>query len=130
MKIAVSDQTLSRKESNRIELDFDREAITVRDLIQSRVAQEVASYNNSCSIPYSGLITPEDKELLLNDKFNPSKRRTIDAEKQVYVALDSFEKNRYFILVNEKQVLSLEEELDLSLTNEVVFTKLVQLVGG
>ena len=75
-------------------------------------------------------ITPEDKELLLNDKFNPSKRRTIDAEKQVYVALDSFEKNRYFILVNEKQVLSLEEELDLSLTNEVVFIKLVQLVGG
>lgn len=54
----------------------------------------------------------------------------IDAEKQVYVALDAFTKNGYFLLIDTIQSESLEQEVFLKSTTSISFIKLTPLVGG
>jgi len=51
-------------------------------------------------------------------------------ERQFEGAIKSFEANGFFLLVDGKQVESLEEELELTSTSKVQFIKLVPLVGG
>ncbi|WP_291787790.1 hypothetical protein [Maribacter sp.] len=46
------------------------------------------------------------------------------------VALDAFQKNGYFILIDNKQAEDLEQEVLVSKTTEIAFVKLTQLVGG
>ncbi len=54
----------------------------------------------------------------------------IDPEKQYYLALDAFMKNGFFLIVNDNQVDSLEEEIVLKENMEFNFIKLTPLVGG
>jgi hypothetical protein len=48
----------------------------------------------------------------------------------VYIALDAFNKNGYFVLVDNKQAESLDQEVKLSPVSSVKFVKLTPLVGG
>ena len=56
--------------------------------------------------------------------------RAIDAERQVYIALDAFQKNGFFVLVDDLQAESLEQVVRLRSGTEVSFVKLTPLVGG
>jgi len=58
------------------------------------------------------------------------KGATIDAEKQTYVALDAFQKNGFFMLVNDYQVGDLHEEILVDEHTKVSFVRLTPLVGG
>lgn len=127
--ILIKDQTIGGDGVGEISLKFESEIITIRDLIISRVQKEVDIYNSKISTPYTGLVIPERVEKLLNIKSNPSKK-IVDFEKQSYVALDGFTKNQFFVIINDKQAESLEEEVNLSSVKEVDFIKLTPLVGG
>ena len=45
-------------------------------------------------------------------------------------ALEAFEANGFFLLVNDRQVESLDQVVPIQETTTVSFVKLVQLVGG
>lgn len=129
MIITIKDETFAGKILNEITLNFKSELVTVKDIIEQRVTQEVKSYNNKQSGYFNGLIEPTDAEKTINGyKLKPKK--IIDAEKQVYIALESFIKNGYFILVDNIQSESLEQEILLSSTTTVSFVKLTPLIGG
>lgn len=112
-------------------LHLDCETLTVAELIRRRVEQEVAQFNADTQAAYPALVQLTEAEQRLNQSVpEPKDLRPADVETQVTKALQAFQKNGFFVLVDEHQVESLDEELQLSQITEVSFFKLVPLVGG
>ncbi len=128
-QIIINDETLNGKILNRIEFDWNEEFITLKDLIAERVKSEVTSHNRNSDKVYRGLVIPKEAEKILNG-FKLKISKEIDIEKQVYVALDGFMKNAYFVLVDDKQVEDLDEKLIISNYSKIAFVKLTPLIGG
>ena len=110
-------------------LDFLTERITVRELIRSRVYQEVKDYNTQQPNHFQGLVQPTDAEQTLNG-YKLRKPRQIDWEKQFEMAIAAFQSNGFIILVDDEQVTELDEDITIASETEVTFLKLVPLVGG
>lgn len=129
MKIEIKDQTFSGEVLNRINIEIEKEIIKVKDLIEERVRYEVEEFNKRLPKVFSGLIQPSESEKALNG-FKVKKKQRIDPEKQVYIALEAFKNNGFFILVDDEQVESLETEILYNDSMNISFVKLTQLVGG
>ncbi len=54
----------------------------------------------------------------------------IDAEEQVQIALEAFEHNGFFLLLDNRQVTSAHERIVVTEDSVISFVKLVPLVGG
>ncbi len=127
--LTLCDQTFAGKTLRETPVSFESERVTVQDIIEARVRQEVEDYNKRLPDFYNGLVEPSDAEQTLEGYKVPGKR-AIDAEKQVYVALDAFQKNGYFLLIDSIQSESLEQEVNLQPDTRISFIKLTPLVGG
>jgi hypothetical protein len=122
--------TLSRGgDDEEFTLEVLTQRITVRELIRTRVYQEVRDYNLHRPEYFRGLVQPIDAERTLNG-FKVQQRRRIDPHKQFEGAIESFYRNGFLILVNDRQVDELEEEIEIRPETTVTFLKLVPLVGG
>jgi hypothetical protein len=137
MLLIVRDETASGAVTNELTLDVLTESITVRELIRSRVYQEVDDHNrrvreaNEAAAPFSGLVTPTEIERQLNGrKVGRPVAREIDWKKQFDVACEAFGRNGYFILVDDRQAEELDEVIMLKADSKVSFVKLTPLVGG
>ena len=129
MNILISDELLNGTITNQFEIELSVNEITAQELIELRVHNEVDSYNKKQTMYYKGLVDPSDAEKTLNG-FKMKNQQNIDAEKQVYIALNAFQKNGFFILVDDKQIEELEQRIVLHETSKVSFVKLTPLVGG
>ncbi|HAW27882.1 hypothetical protein [Gimesia maris] len=127
--LTIRDETMAGKITGEITLEFLTENITVRELIRSRVYQEVKDFNAKQTEHFRGLIQPTDTEETLNG-FKLKKSREIDWHEQFAKAVEAFERNQILILVNERQAESLDEEITITPQSEVSFLKLTLLVGG
>mgnify|MGYP000901938458 CR=1 FL=1 len=110
-------------------LAWPRPHILVRELIRLRVIAEVEAYNRDHSGLFTGLVRPTEAEQTLNG-FRLAPGRLLDGHHQVETALDAFTSNGFVLLVNNRQVDDLDDEIDLTDQPIVTFLKLVQLVGG
>lgn len=110
-------------------LDFLTEQITVRELIRSRVYQEVKDFNTQQPEFFRGLVQPTETEHTLNG-YKLRKPRKIDWEIQFTQAMTAFQSNGFIILVDDEQMTELEEEITIAPDTSVTFMKLVPLVGG
>ncbi|WP_202870812.1 hypothetical protein [Kribbella pratensis] len=88
-------------------LELVSSRITLRDLVRTRVREEVARLNAE-----------------------PDKQRHLDWEQQADRAIEAFGRNGFFVLVDDRQVTELDEELELTADSDIRFVRLVQLVGG
>ncbi|GAA3561481.1 hypothetical protein [Snuella lapsa] len=127
--ITIKDQTASGNILNEIRIKVENERTTLKDIITARVLSEVNSYNENKPDIFKGLIQPSDTERTLNG-FRVKKNKNIDAEQQVYVALDAFLKNGYFVIVDDEQITDYDQEILVSPETEISFLKLTPLVGG
>jgi len=129
MLITIKDETFAGNILRELNLEFASETVTVKDIITERVTTEVENYNNKLPEYYNGLIEPTDAEKTLNGyKLKP--RKLIDAEQQVYTALNAFQKNGFFLLIDNIQSESLEQMVTLTNNTNISFIKLTPLVGG
>ncbi|WP_339154084.1 hypothetical protein [Actinomadura luteofluorescens] len=103
--------------------------MTVRELIRLRVREEVARHNARPSDRFHGLVRPDDAEAELNG-YRLREPRRLDWERQAHIAERAFLGNGFFVLAADRQVEDLDEEIDLSGDPDLVFVKLVPLVGG
>jgi len=110
-------------------LHLASERLTVRDLIVRRVTHEVEEYNQTRTEHYAGLVQPTGAEVTLNG-FRVRERRALDADQQCAKALEAFGRNGFLLLVDERQMTELDEEVAVSSATRVRFLKLVPLVGG
>ncbi|TDW86239.1 hypothetical protein EV647_6319 [Kribbella sp. VKM Ac-2566] len=88
-------------------LELVSSRITLRDLVRTRVREEVARLNAE-----------------------PDQQRHLDWEQQADRAIEAFGRNGFFVLVDDRQVTELDEELELTADSDIRFVRLVQLVGG
>lgn len=127
--LTIRDETIGGESLSEWALDVLTERITVRELIRSRVYQEVQDFNRNRADVFRGLIQPEGAEKALNG-WKLKRSRQLDWKKQVDRGLEAFEKNQVVILVNDRQAESLEEEIEVGPDTRVTFLRLTALVGG
>lgn len=128
VEVTVRDETTSGDVLGELALQLESERLTVRELITSRVNAEVRVHNaRGGRTAYRGLVDPEPHEQRLNPIRKP---RKVDGPAQVEVALDAFARGRVLILVDDRQVTELEDQVILRSGSSVSFLKLTPLVGG
>lgn len=127
--LTVRDETTSGGTLHEFALELLTERITIRELIRSRVHQEVQDYNRRQPQVFRGLVQPTDAEIALNG-FTLRKPRTLDWKKQYDKAIEAFETNGILILIDDKQAESLDEEIVIGPQTRVSFLRLTMLVGG
>jgi len=105
------------------------ETVTARELIRLRVFQEVENFNHEQPAIFRMLVQPGEAERTLNG-FKFSKPRQVDPQAQFDKAIQAFEGNAFIVLVDDRQIESLDDEIALRPETDVSFLKLVPLVGG
>ena len=129
--LKISDLTTASigKPEHTFTVHVSGETITARELIKLRVFQEVETYNQTLPTAFRMLVQPSEAEHTLNG-FKFSKPRQVDPQAQFEKAIQAFEGNGFLVLVDDRQVESLDDEIALRPETSVSFLKLVPLVGG
>ena len=127
--LTINDKTSSGELLLERIIDFPVERISVRELIEMRVRQEVESHNNQAGDKFDGLVEPCEAEKMLNGA-NAAMGKHIDADKQVEAAINAFETGRYFLLINDNQLVDLDDIIVINPSTRIVFLKILRLVGG
>jgi len=130
MELILKDITFTGDILNQITIAVKNERTTVKELIAARVEAEVKAYNDKLPEYFNGLIQPNNAEKTLNGFKIRNRKQKIDVEKQVLIAYDAFQKNGYFILIDDQQADDLEQEVLVNKSTDINFVKLTQLVGG
>jgi glutaredoxin 2 len=127
--LKIKDETAQGQVVSEAILIFPSERITIQELIESRVSQEVDAYNKKAGGEFKGFVQPSESEKILNG-FKLTKGRQLNFEKQKNTAITAFKSNNFFLLVNDKQVTEVDEVIFITPKTLVVFLKLVPLIGG
>jgi hypothetical protein len=127
--LTIHDESATGETLLELTLNVSAERITVRDLIRQRVWHEVEEYNRRKPDTFRGLVQPTDSECTLNG-YRLKQPRAIDASTQHAKAIDAFQRNQIIMLVDDRQVESLDEEITLHPNTRVSFLRLTPLVGG
>jgi hypothetical protein len=127
--LTIHDESATGETLLELTLNVSAERITVGDLIRQRVWHEVEEYNRHKPDTFRGLVQPTDSERTLNG-YRLKQPRAIDATTQLAKAIDAFQGNQIIMLVDDRQVESLDEEITLLPNTRVSFLRLTPLVGG
>jgi hypothetical protein len=127
--LTVRDESSAGQTLHEFALEVLSERLSVRELIRSRVYQEVQDYNLRQPQVYRGLVQPTDAERTLNG-FKLKKPKQIDWKQQFDKAIEAFEANQILVLVDDRQVDSVDEEIVIGPRTRVSFLRLTMLVGG
>ena len=128
-RVNVIDEATSGEKTNAMTLDFLTEEVTVREVIRSRVYQEVTEHNARQAIGRPPLVSLTRSERDLNGVKTGSGKR-LDWEQQFETAIQAFEGNGFLLFAGGRQLLDLDEKIELRHDTDVTFLRLVPLVGG
>jgi hypothetical protein len=127
--VTIIDEVPGRGREVAFTLELWSETVTARDLIEGRVRHEVDVHNKKAPDTFLGLVQPTESERVLNG-WRLKKPRQIDAGEQVARAWEAFRRGHVLLLVDDRQIDALDQEVTLRQDAEVCFYKLVPLVGG
>lgn len=128
--LTIFDETTGGGRCEALVLSLPHPTITVRELIRTRIFEEVQRFNLAApSGPYVGFVQPTDAEVAVKGvRVRPG--RKLDWHQQAEAALAAFAVQRLLVLVDDRQALSLDQEIEVHDSTEVTFLNLVPLVGG
>ena len=127
--LSIKDATVDGKIIDELSVSLTNELVTVQEIIEARVNAEVEQYNNKQPEYFKGLVQPGDAERTLNG-YKLKERKKVDAEQQCLIALDAYQKNGFFVLIDNIQSESLEQLVVINPETKISFIKLTPLVGG
>ena len=127
--LTIHDESATGETLLELTLSVSAERITVRDLIGQRVRHEVEEYNRRKPETFRGLVQPTESERTLNG-YRLKQPRAIDANTQLAKAIAAFAGNQIIVLVDDRQVESLDDEIVVRPDTRVSFLRLTPLVGG
>jgi hypothetical protein len=127
--VTIVDEWTPGGARNEWALELLTEKVTAREIIRSRVYQEVTEYNARATGTFQGLGQPTDAERVLNG-FRVREGRKIDWEAQLERAIRAFQSNGIILLVDDRQLTELDEEVVVQPGTSVTFLRLLPLVGG
>ncbi len=125
--VKVRDESIPRSEIVEVLLKLTSHRLTARDLISERVRAECDQQLIDRSGRLARLIQPGAKEEALNSAASAEK---VDPVREIGRALSAFESNGFVLLVDDRQVEALDDEVVIKDESVVTFLKLTPLVGG
>ncbi len=126
--VTIRDETLQRTEITEALLRVSSYRLTARELICERVEAECDErLDGKAGCDGTRLVQPDAVEMTLNTRASPM---VPDVGKRIALALSAFENNGFVLLVDDRQIETLEEEIEISERSIVTFLKLTPLVGG
>jgi hypothetical protein len=127
--VNIRDENVGGGSAREWAMEVMSERMTVREIIRSRVYQEVQDHNVEQEQVFRGLVEPTDAEQTLNG-WKLKKPRQIDWKRQFELVCDAYERNQILVLINDRQAGLLDEEYTIEPNTEVTFLRLSLLVGG
>lgn len=128
--VVVRDENVSGNVLRETRLELINHRTTARHIIRERTIFEVADYNKKQSLRACGQVAPTQVEVDLNGCDPKKNRQPADIEKQFEIACEAFERRRFVVLLDDRQIESLDEEILVQAETTVTFLRLVPLVGG
>ena len=126
--LRIRDESPSGETLGESVLEFVTERITVRELIRSRVYQEVQDYNLKRTTRNPQLVQLGAADRVRNGKAHTG--QPVHWKPQVELAIKAFEQNRVIIVVGDRQAERLDDEIIIAPETCVTFLKIVPLAGG
>src|SRR6266508_3722258 len=123
LSVTVIDETTSGGTGNELTLEFLNERVTAREIIRSRVYQEVSEYNARPVEVFRGLVQPAEAERVLNG-YRMRERQQIDWEAQYEKALEAFRGNGIILIVDDRQLEQPDDVVELRPASTVTFLRL------
>jgi hypothetical protein len=127
LTLSVHDETTSGQSRSAGIFQFDNASLALRDIIRLRVQHEVARFNAADHEVFQGLVQPEESERILN---GVRTRPVLDWQTQFAKAIAAFKGNGFLVLLDDRQIMDLDETLNLTAQSKITFLRLVPLVGG
>ena len=121
------------------EVRYHKPVITVRELIGVRVDLELeAHHEREADVRGRAMPGVSDLELQLNGAekalrpsvFFACRGESLARERMIEAAEQGFLRNRFFILLDDRQAEHLDDRLELDKTGTVTFLRLIPLQGG
>ena len=120
--VTIRDETSSGRLISRFEIPLNPPQVTLAQLIRTRVREEVDRYNTDRGNVFRGLVRPIDGEDV-RDGFRMSQPRPLNWEDLAGVALASFERAGFAVVVDGRRIEDLTTRLDLSDEPDVAFLR-------
>lgn len=116
--LVIRDEDSAGNLLNQIEIPLSSQVLTLRDVIAERVLQEIeTARKRTTDLPY-GLVTQQ------------APANEVDYEQELIRALAAFGENRYFVLIDDRQIEDLDETVSLRDAAIMTFVRLIPIVGG
>ena len=129
--LSIKDKTSSGEVVSSNVLKFPVESVSVKELIETRVAQEIENQREENRPSFINLILPNsDEESLNGTRRRQNKKANVDVAEQQSIAIEAFSNCGFFLLVNDVQLTDLDDVIQITPKSEVVFYKLIPIVGG
>ncbi|MCR9197654.1 MAG: hypothetical protein NXI04_03325 [Planctomycetaceae bacterium] len=127
--VLMRDEEMTGKSLCEFSIDILTETITVRELLRSRVHQQIKDHNMRRLGAFQGIIERGETEAALNaDRLR--KKTVMDWKPYFERAAEAYQRNQILVLVGDRQTESLEEQVQIQPGTEIVFMRLTPLVGG
>jgi hypothetical protein len=126
--LRITDKELGAAEIVAPDLLVPLLTISAREILRLRIEAEVERYNATRGASHL-LIQPAPRESELNGS-REARFRELKVAPQIALAIEAVEKRRVIMLLNGRQVTSLDETFVLTPSSEARFIRLVPLVGG
>lgn len=126
--VLVQDSVPGKPPSEKYALPVPSNSMTARDLIRLYVTDQVERFNQTPVDRTSRHQSPEERILNPDRPVNYAQRR--DSHTECERALQAFSANGFFLLIDDKQVTDLDQEIAIKQDTTVTFLRLTPLVGG
>ena len=112
-------------------IEIPSETTTVRELIRSSVYQDAKESNARAASkpPVPSLVQQSEIEIVLNGH-RSEKPAMVDWKAQFEKAINAFNSKQILILIDDRQVRSLDDQIQISSATKVSFLRLTMLMGG
>lgn len=120
--LTIRDETSAGRLIGRFDLPVASGRLTLGQLIRTRVREEVTRYNAERGNVFHGLVRPIDAEDV-RDGYRLTQPRTLNWEDLAGVALASFERSGFAVVVDGRRVSDLAATIDPAGTPEVAFLR-------
>lgn len=97
-------------------INTSSEKITVREIIAKKVSEEVKNFSQKRK--FSRCLEDSSANLC------------VKSEEEVFAAINAFKKNEFIVLVSDKEIQDLDEEINVALISRIEFYQLIPLEGG
>jgi hypothetical protein len=119
--LTIHDETTSGERRQSLTLHLPDSTITARELIRARVFEEVRAYNEPSPERFLGLVHADTERETNGYEFR--EQHKLDWNERNSAALEAFSQNGFVLLVDDRPVESLDEEIRVQPETEVTFLK-------